>query len=155
MDSTLINVIDVWEMNKVPDLKDDFPGNFNIKDAENDTSHFAKFLDFKLRYYKNKGAHLNLALHTFPPNSELTIANEISNRIEDANELQNYMLKHKLDNLVICGQHLHLCVYNRPTGYKAMKKLFPNTKVAITLSRPWPFHPWASIQIPLTDHIYL
>jgi len=151
---SLINVIDVWDIQKrnFQDQSDE-----TVSVIKQDTDAFAKFLTVKLRYYLNNGAHLNLALHGTSINPNLTV--DFQNKFEDSSKLKFYMKSNGLTELVICGQHLHKCISSRPTGYTSMKKLISNTKVAITLCRALPQDHQQKglrfVDVPFDDWIYL
>lgn len=138
MSHTLINVIDVWNMDQIP--YPDLPNKI-IEDIKTDMCEFSKFLSVKLDSFKKQGAHINIAMHHHSPNQFFTFLEDNKNDLtfmEDPKFLKKYMDDNKLTKLIICGAHLFKCISERPTGYTKMKTMVPDTKIAITLCRALP-----------------
>ena len=148
---TLINVIDVWEVPETESEK--YP--ILIEDA----SYFARFLNKKMIHYKTLGAHINFATHDgHEPHSELSpilTSEYFGNVMTSSEELLDYFNDNNLKRLVICGQHLHRCIMDRPTGYIRMKTYVPNIAVALTLCRAYPTELDKPFNIDVRHYIYL
>ena len=148
---TLINVIDVWEVPETEILKYPILGE--------DVSYFARFLNKKLIHYKTLGAHINFATHEgHEPHSELSsilTSEYFGNVMTSPIEMLDYLNDNNLTRLVICGQHLHRCIMDRPTGYTRMKTYVTNIAVALTLCRAYPTELDKPFAIDVRHYIYL
>ncbi len=155
MSHTLINVIDIWDTDEIPftDISKE-----SITVIKQDMCEFSKFLSTKLDSYRKQGAHINIAMHHHSPNPYFTFLSENKNEltyIEQSDLLEEYMNKNNLTQLIICGAHLFKCISSRSTGYDNMKKIIPNTKIAITLSRALPQDAFEVSTYPSADLVYL